>query len=125
LRGERGINQFADRPNMIRDLLRDRWRAAQTFVNAAQIVMRGTDLSQAEDSEPWLQGDLIQLAPKVRARGHVAIGNVSIDGRRRSHPRLGNTEHEIAVAWVVRQFGPTQTVQREHAHFVWSDHDPA
>jgi hypothetical protein len=29
------------------------------------------------------------------------------------------------VAWVVRQLGPAQTIEREQAHFVWSDHDPA
>ncbi len=41
------------------------------------------------------------------------------------HPCLGNIEHEIAMARVVREFGPTEAIERECAHFVRRGHDYA
>jgi hypothetical protein len=34
------VQQFANRPNMIGDPERDRWRGAQGFMHAAEIVVR-------------------------------------------------------------------------------------
>jgi len=34
------VNQLSNRSRIIRDALRDRWRAAQAFVRPAQIVVR-------------------------------------------------------------------------------------
>jgi hypothetical protein len=36
---ERGVQQIANGPDAIRDLLRDRWRGPQAFMHAAQIVV--------------------------------------------------------------------------------------
>ena len=40
LRGQRGVQQVANRPDTIRDAERHGWRAAQALMHAAQIVVR-------------------------------------------------------------------------------------
>jgi hypothetical protein len=40
LRCKRGVNRFANRPSVIGQALPDRWRAAQAFMNVAEVVVR-------------------------------------------------------------------------------------
>src|SRR5882724_11848489 len=61
-------------------------------------------------------GGLIQLVAKVFALEPGTIRAAPLNGRRGVHPCLGNTEHDIAMARVVGEFGPTQAIEREEAH---------
>src|SRR5688572_27794239 len=61
-------------------------------------------------------GGLVELAPQVRNRHLAAIADMSLDAGRGRHPRLCNSEHEVAVARVVGFVRPAQAVEREQAH---------
>src|SRR5205085_7317702 len=65
---------------------------------------------------------LVQLASEISTCKFSAIRNPPLNGRCGVHPCLANAYHKIAMARVVREFGPTQAIEREQAHLVRGDH---
>ena len=69
-----------------------------------------------------LSKDLDALAAHVRARLHAVIRHAPLDGGSRVHPSLRDTEHEIAMARILRELGPTQAIECEQPHLFRGDH---